>query len=96
MLTHIVCWKYKTETTQKQREDHIAKLKNLPNIIPNIESFNIGFDVLHLERSFDLGLVAVYPDREALDYYTEHETHREVALLGKEIAEKVVSVDFFT
>ncbi len=96
MLTHIVCWKYKAETTQEQRAEHIAKLKNLPSVIPNIESFNVGFDVLHLERSFDLGLVAVYPDRKALDFYTEHGTHQEVAKMGKEIAEKVVSVDFFS
>ncbi|MEO8073552.1 MAG: Dabb family protein [Acidobacteriota bacterium] len=96
MLTHIVCWKYKAETTQKQREEHIAKLKNLPNVIPNIESFSVGFDVLHLDRSFDLGLVAVYLDRDALNFYTEHETHQEAAKMGKEIAEKVVSVDFFS
>ena len=96
MLTHIVCWKYKAETTRKQREEHIAKLKNLPSVIPDILSFNVGSDILHLERSFDTGLVAVYPNREALDFYTEHETHKEVAKMGKEIAEKVVSVDFFS
>lgn len=94
MLIHIVCWKYKNETTQKQREEHIAKLKNLPNVIPNIESFEIGFDILHLERSFDLGLVAVFPDRAALDFYTEDATHQEAANFGKTVAEKVVSVDF--
>ncbi len=96
MLTHIVCWKYKAETTQKEREEHIAKLRNLPNVIPNILSFNIGFDILHLERSFDTGLVATYPDREALDFYTVHPDHQEVASLGKQIAEKVVSVDFLS
>jgi len=94
MLTHIVCWKYKSETTQEQKEVHLAKLKNLPNVIPNITSFNIGFDVLRLERSFDLGLVAVYSDRAALDFYTEHAVHQEAARMGKEIAERVVSVDF--
>jgi hypothetical protein len=96
MLTHIVCWKYKLETTQEQRETHLAKLKSLPNAIPNIISFNIGFDMLHLERSFDLGLVAVYPNRAALDFYTEHTVHQEAARMGKEIAEKVVSVDFLS
>jgi hypothetical protein len=94
MLTHIVCWKYKPETTPEQKETHRAKLKNLPNLIPSIVSFNIGFDILHLERSFDLGLVAVYPDRAALDFYTEHAAHQEAAKMGKEIAERVVSVDF--
>jgi hypothetical protein len=95
MLVHIVCWKYKYETTEEQREEHIAKLKNLPNVIPNIESFEIGFDILHLERSFDLGLVAVFPDRDALDFYTDDAQHQEAASFGKTVAEKVVSVDFF-
>lgn len=96
MLTHIVCWKYKSETTTEQRAEHIAKLKNLPNVIPNIISFNVGTDILHLERSFDTGLVATYPNREALDIYNEHPDHQAVAALGKQIAEKVVSVDFIT
>lgn len=96
MLTHIVCWKYKTDTSAEQREEHIAKLRNLPNVIPNILSFNVGADVLHLERSFDTGLVATYPDREALDAYTVHPEHQAVANLGKQIAEKVISVDFMS
>ncbi len=59
MLTHIVCWKYKAETTPDARDEHIAKLRNLPNVIPDIISFNVGADILYLERSFDTGLVAV-------------------------------------
>lgn len=94
MLTHIVCWKYKPETTQEQKETHLARLKNLPNVIPNILSFDLGFDVLHLDRSFDLGLVATYADRDALDAYTIHSEHQTVAAFGKEVAEKTVSVDF--
>lgn len=94
MLTHIVCWKYKPETTEQEIETHIAKLKNLPNVISGILSFEVGRDILHLERSFDTGLVATYPDREALDEYTIHPDHQEVVALGKRIAEKVVSVDF--
>ncbi|CAN5339372.1 hypothetical protein BH10ACI1_BH10ACI1_32040 [soil metagenome] len=95
MLTHIVCWKYKAEVTEEMREDHRAKLKKLPEVIPNILNFEVGSDILHLERSFDTGLVAVYPDRAALDFYTDHPEHQKVANLGKQIAEKVVSVDFF-
>lgn len=94
MLIHIVCWKYKPETSAEQRAEHIAKLKNLPNVIPGILSFEVGADVLHLERSFDTGLVAVYTDRAALDAYTIHRAHQEVVNFGKQIAEKVVSVDF--
>ena len=94
MLTHIVCWKYKAETTQPQREENIAKLKNLPLVINDIISFNVGADILHLDRSYDTGLVAVFPNREALDAYTIHPAHQEVVNLGKQIAANVISVDF--
>ena len=94
MITHIVCWKYKPETTQDRRAEHIEKLRALPELISDIESFSVGSDLLHLDRSFDTGLVAVYRDLAALDAYTVHPEHQKVAALGKQIAEKVVSVDF--
>jgi hypothetical protein len=77
MLTHIVCWKYKPEITPEKREEHIAKLKSLPNIIEEILSFNVGKDILHLERSFDTGLTSTFADKEALDAYTIHPAHME-------------------
>ena len=96
MLTHIVCWKYKAETSEAERAEHVRKLRALPDVIPNILSFTVGRDILHLERSFDTGLVAVYQDRAALDFYTDHPDHQEVAAMGKQIVEKVVSVDFLS
>ena len=96
MMTHIVCWKYKPDTTVEQRADHIAQLKALPSIIPNIESFSVGSDVLHLERSFHTGLVSTYKDMVALANYIEDPEHKKVAALGKELSEQVVSVDFET
>ncbi len=94
MLTHIVCWKYKAETAPEQRAEHVRRLRSLPSVIPDIVSFEVGADVLRLERSFDTGLVAIFENREALDAYTVHALHKEVADFGKQIAERVVSVDF--
>jgi len=94
MLTHIVCWKYKPEITDEQRRDHIRRLRSLPTVINNIESFEVGADILHLERSYDAGLVAKFADREALDAYTDHPEHQKVAALGRQVAERAVSVDF--
>ena len=96
MLTHIVCWKYKPETTPETRLEHRAKLAALPDVIENIASFNVGEDILHLERSFDTGLVAMFQDRAALEFYNDHPEHQKVAAIGKLIAEKVVSVDFLS
>lgn len=94
MLTHIVCWKYKPEVTEEQRRDHIEKLRSLPDTIPEIVSLSVGADILHLDRSFDTGLVVIFADREALDLYTNHPVHQEVVTFGRAITEKAVSVDF--
>ncbi len=96
MLTHIVVWKYKDETSEETREEHRNKLKSLPEVIPHILKFDVGADILHLDRSYDTGLVAVFPSQEALDAYTVHETHQAVAKMGKEIAVHAVSVDFIS
>ena len=95
MLIHIVCWKYKPEIDAATRETHRNKLKNLIESIPEIETFDVGSDILHLDRSFDTGLVATFVDEKALDAYTVHPQHQEVAAMGKEIAERVISVDFY-
>lgn len=96
MLTHIVCWKYREESTDDERTEHIRMLRGLPDHIPNIASFSVGSDILGLDRSFDTGLVAIFPDREALDVYTDHPEHQTVAAYGKQVAERVVSVDFLS
>lgn len=96
MLTHIVCWKYKPEVSAETRAEHIAKLRNLPNIIAEIVSFNVGSDILHLERSFDTGLTSTFADKATLDAYTIHPAHQEVAAFGKEISAQIVSVDFLS
>ena len=90
----MVCWKYKPDTDEPARADHRSRLIALPGIITDIISFDVGADILHLDRSYDTGLVAVFEDRLAFDRYTEHPVHQLVAAHGKQIAEKVVSVDF--
>ncbi|HEX8922698.1 MAG TPA: Dabb family protein [Pyrinomonadaceae bacterium] len=94
MLTHIVVWKYRADVEEVVREEHVALLRRLAGLIPEIESFNVGFDVLHLPRSYDTGLVATFRDRAALEAYTVHPEHILVADMGRRISESVVSVDF--
>ena len=94
MLTHIVIWKYHAETPPQARQEHIARLRGLATLLPEIKSLNVGTDILHLPRSYDTGLVAVFSDRAALDAYTEHPYHVAVADFGRKISEHVASVDF--
>ena len=96
MLTHIVVWKYRTNTEQSVREEHVRLLSSLATIIPEAQSLSVGFDTLHLARSYDTGLVATFADRAALDAYTVHPEHVKVAEFGRSISEHVVSVDFIS
>ena len=94
MLTHIVIWKYRADIEQAVRDEHVARLRRLASIIPEVLSLNVGFDVVKLPRSFDTGLVATFRDRAALDVYTVHPEHILVADMGRNISERVASVDF--
>jgi Stress responsive A/B Barrel Domain len=94
MLTHIVAWKYRNEVEPAIREEHVALLRKLASVITEIQSLAVGADVLHLARSYDTGLAAVFRDRAALEAYTVHPEHVTVAEFGRIISEHVVSVDF--
>jgi hypothetical protein len=94
MLTHIVVWKYKPEVVEQQRREHIARLRGLVGVIPEIVSFAVGADVLRLPRSYHTGLVATFRDRAALEAYDARPEHQSVVQLGRSISEHVASVDF--
>jgi hypothetical protein len=94
MLTHIVCWRYKDEVSEEQREDHRAALRGLVGQISEIIDFRVGKDMMHLDRSFDTGLYSTFADETALQKYSEHPAHLAVAAMGREMSSQVVSVDF--
>ncbi|MEP6635829.1 MAG: Dabb family protein [Acidobacteriota bacterium] len=94
MLTHIVIWKYRSDVEQEVREAHVALLRGLAAVIPQIVSLSIGFDVLGLPRSYHTGLVAGFRDRAALEAYTVHPEHIKAAEFGRAIGENIASVDF--
>ena len=94
MLTHIVLFKFKPETTDAQIQQLAEGLGGLPHIIDDILEFRFGRDVIRSERSYDLGLVSSFDDRDALQRYQVHPEHQKVVAHVKEIASSVVAVDF--
>ena len=96
MLTHIVVWKYREDIEQFEREEHLKLLSALPARIPEATNLSVGLDTVHLPRSYDTGLVAIFEDRAALDAYTVHPDHVKVAEFGRRISEHIASVDFIS
>jgi hypothetical protein len=94
MITHIVLFKFKPETTDEEVQQLAEGLGGLPAIIEEIREFRFGTDVVHSERSYDLGLVSSFEDLDALQRYAVHPEHQKVVAHVKAIASSVVAVDF--
>ena len=93
MLTHIVCFKYKSDTPAAVREDHRSRLRGLKGI-DGIVSLTVGEDVVHSPRSYDMALVVVFRDRPALDAYQKNPQHVPVAQFGASLCDSIVAVDY--
>ena len=93
MLTHIVSFKYKADVTEAQRAEHRTRLKDLASLQGVVE-LKVGADVVRSPRSYDTGLVVIFPDRSALEAYAKDPQHVPVAQFGASLSEHVVAVDF--
>ncbi|AEG60898.1 Dabb family protein [Desulforamulus ruminis] len=91
MVTHIVFFKFKDrENIAKARE----MLLNLKGKIPQLLHLEVGVDVLHTERSYDLALVSKFNSLEDLQAYQIHPLHVEVAEYLATVREAVAAVDY--
>ena len=93
MLLHLVCFKYKADTTESARADHRARLAGLASL-EGVEQLQVGADVVRSARSYDTGLAVTFSNRAALDVYQRHPRHVPVAQLGVALCDHIVAVDF--
>ena len=93
MLTHMVCFRYKSDTPEDARADHRARLAALTSL-DGVIDLKVGADIVRSPRSYDTGLLVVFPDRAALDAYQKDSKHVPVAQYGAGLCESIVAVDF--
>jgi len=94
MLTHVVLFKFKPETSKEDIQQLAAGLGNLPHAIAEIREFRFGIDVIHSERSYDFGLISSFDDLAAMQRYQVHPEHQKVVAHVKTITSSVVAIDF--
>lgn len=91
MLTHVVMMKL----TDPAEAGRIADLLNgLDGQIPGLVSISAGVDVVRSERSWDLVLVSVFDDMDAMQGYQTHPAHIAVAAEIRAAASELAAVDF--
>ena len=94
MITHLVFFKFKPETTNTEIQQLAEGLGRLPEFIEEIQEFRFGADVIRSERSYDFALVSSFEDLEAMQRYQVHPEHQKVIAHVKVITSSVVAVDF--
>ena len=93
MITHVVVFKLK-ERSPENIEKVRAKLATLSDKIQFLRHFEVGVDVLHGERSYDLALLAKFDSLADLQAYQDHPAHQEVVKYLQTLRESTITVDY--
>ena len=93
MITHIVFFKLK-DASPENIEKTRNVLQGLEGNVPKLRSLEVGVDVIHSERSYDIALIAKFDSLEDLNAYQTHPVHVKVGEFINSVKESAVAVDY--
>ena len=94
MLRHYILIKFKQGTTDEHIGEFCRRMLALQAAVSSIEHLEIGRDILHDTRSWDLILIMRFASTEALRNYQQHPEHLAVMAFNQPSVADVASVDF--
>lgn len=93
MIKHIVLFKLKDRSSE-----NVARaaqvLRDMEGKIEVLRSIEVGTDVLHSERSYDIALTTGFDSMDDLQAYQVHPVHQKVIEYMTSVRESSVSVDY--
>lgn len=95
MITHIVLMKL-VHSNKETIEEARTALARLEGQIPQLRQLEIGVDIAHTYRSYDLALVAKFDSLKDLQSYLNHPLHVEVVKYLEGNRRSTVTVDYET
>lgn len=93
MITHIVFFKLKDNSPEKV-EVTAQVLRDMEGKIEQLKSIEVGVDIIHSARSYDIALITKFDSIADLDAYQVHPVHKLVIEHMNEVRESSVAVDF--
>jgi transcriptional regulator NrdR family protein len=94
MLQHYVLIRYEKNVTNEHIEEFCTRMLDLRTSIAGVEHLEIGRDILHDARSWDLILIMRFASVGALRSYQQHPEHQKVMAFNQPFVADVASVDF--
>ena len=94
MLRHYVLLKFKKGVSEEHIGEFSRRMLALRASIPGIDHLEIGRDILHDARSWDLILIMRFASTEALRSYQQHPEHLSLLAFNQTSVAGVASVDF--
>ena len=91
MLVHVVLARFPDPA---DADEAARRILELPHKIDRIRSLSLGRDVLHSERSYDLGWIIELDSLDDLEAYTVHPDHQAVAGWISEHRSDIAVCDF--
>jgi len=92
MFTHIVFFKLKNIEKASEARNILLSMEGK---IPQLKGLEVGVDLLHTERSYDLALVTRFDSQKDMETYAVHEYHvNEVLKYLKPMLESSKVVDY--
>jgi hypothetical protein len=94
MITHVVLFKLK-DRSPEALEVTRRVLSNMKGKIDVLLDLDVGSDVLHLDRSYDIALIAKFNSLADIQIYDSHPLHVEVKAHLKTVLDgSAICVDF--
>lgn len=93
MITHIVLFKLKDRSPESVART-AAVLRDMEGKIDVLRHLEVGTDVLHSERSYDIALYTKFDSMADLNAYQVHPVHKLVIEHMTTVRESSVSVDY--
>jgi hypothetical protein len=94
MLQHYVLIRYERSASDEHVTEFCKRMLALPTSIPGIEYLEIGRDILHDARSWNLILIMRFASVGALRSYQQHPEHQKVMAFNQPFVADVATVDF--
>jgi hypothetical protein len=96
MFQRMVCFKYKTETSQEQINSHLERFSKLPGIVPGIASYRGGLCIPNVNGdlpAYSSMHYLTFKTMEDMSLYFHHPEHKKFGKFGGEISEKILVVN---